>query len=120
MGVSGQLDHNKTSSIALTKNEAVLLWLQYCLFRNSVSERFDFAPERHLRLELAAPVGAEAFAGLGRLDSCCDCEVNLRVHPDELTAVVAQLLDRFQVRDLEVSDSPIDQLIGDLVGQGKV
>ena len=46
--------------------------------------------------------------------------MNLRVHPDELTAVVAQLLDRFQVRDLEVSDSPIGQLIGDLFRYGKV
>jgi ABC-2 type transport system ATP-binding protein len=78
------------------------------------------APERHVRLELAAPVGAEAFAGLGRLDSCCDCEVNLRVQPDELTAVVAQLLERFEVRDLEVNDPPIDQLIGDLFRQGSV
>jgi ABC-2 type transport system ATP-binding protein len=46
--------------------------------------------------------------------------VNLRVQPDELTAVVAQLLDRFEVRDLEVNDPPIDQLIGELFRQGKV
>jgi len=46
--------------------------------------------------------------------------VNLRVQPDELTAVVAQLLERFDVRDLEVNDPPIDQLIGDLFRQGSV
>ena len=100
----------------------VLLMHQGHLFHDGPLDRLvsRLAPERHVRLELAAPVGAEAFAGLGRLDSCCDCEVNLRVQPDELTAVVAQVLDRFEVRDLEVSDPPIDQLIGDLFRQGKV
>ena len=90
-----------------------MFWLQEHLSCNICSER-------QVCLQLAVPVGAEAFAGLGRLDSCCDCEVNLRVQPDKLTAVVAQLLDRFEVRDLEVNDPPIDQLIGDLFRQGKV
>jgi ABC-2 type transport system ATP-binding protein len=34
--------------------------------------------------------------------------------------VVAQLLERFEVRDLEVNDPPIDQLIGDLFRQGSL
>jgi len=33
---------------------------------------------------------------------------------------VAQLLERFEVRDLDVNDPPIDQLIGDLFRQGSV
>jgi len=78
------------------------------------------APERHVRLELAEPAPAEAFAGLGKLESCCDCEVHLRVQPQELTSVVAQLLERFEVHDLEVNDPPIDELIGELFLQGNI
>ena len=78
------------------------------------------APERLVRLELAAPVAAEAFAGLGRLDHLENCEVTLRVSPDQLTTVVAQLLERFCVRDLEVHDPPIDGVIGDLFRQGSL
>ena len=78
------------------------------------------APERHLWLELKEPVPAEAFVGLGRLDSLENCEVNLRVDPASLTRVLEQILERFEVRDLAVNDPPIDQLIGELFRQGKL
>ena len=35
-------------------------------------------------------------------------------------AVVAQLLDRLSVRDLDVTDPPIEELIGGLFRQGRV
>jgi ABC-2 type transport system ATP-binding protein len=38
----------------------------------------------------------------------------LLVPRDRLTTVVAELLARFAVRDLEVSDPPIEELIGGL------
>ncbi len=100
----------------------MLLIHQGHLFHDGPLDRLAsrLAPERHVRLELDEPVVAEAFAGLGRLDSLHDREVNLRVKPQELTAVVAQLLERFAVRDLEVNDPPIDQLIGDLFRQGRL
>ena len=73
-----------------------------------------------MRLELKQPVPPEAFEGLGRLDSLENCEVNLRVDPASLTGVLAQILERFEVRDLEVNDPPIDQLIGELFRQGSL
>ena len=75
---------------------------------------------RHVRLELEQPAAAEAFQGLGQLESLDNCEVHLRVPPEQLTTVVAQLLERFAVRDLEVNDPPIDQLMGDLFRQGSL
>jgi ABC-2 type transport system ATP-binding protein len=78
------------------------------------------APERHVRLELEQPAAAEAFQGLGKLERLENCEVHLRVAPEMLTTVVAQLLERFALRDLEVNDPPIDQLMGDLFRQGKL
>merc|ERR1711965_238425 len=100
----------------------VLLIHQGQLFHDGPLDRLTsrLAPERHVRLELEEPAPAEAFSGLGRLDSLENCEVNLRVDPASLTRVLAQILERFEVRDLEVNDPPIDQLIGELFRQGSL
>ena len=60
------------------------------------------------------------MVGLGRLESLQGSSVHLRVPRDQLTGVVAALLDRFPVIDLEVNDPPIDALIGNLFRQGRV
>jgi len=80
----------------------------------------QLAPEREVVLELEQPVPAEAVAGLGRLERMDGCALHLRVPRDRLTVVVAQLLERFAVRDLEVKDPPIETLIGGLFQQGRV
>ena len=100
----------------------VLLIHQGQLFHDGPLDRLTsrLAPERHVRLELEEPAPAEAFSGLGRLDSLENCEVNLRVDPASLTRVLAQILERFEVRDLEVNNPPIDQLIGELFRQGSL
>lgn len=100
----------------------VLLIHQGALFHDGPLDRLAsrLAPERHVRLELEQPASAAAFAGLGRLDSLENCVVNLRVDPASLTRVLAQILERFEVRDLEVNDPPIDQLIGELFRQGSL
>ena len=100
----------------------VLLIHQGQLFHDGPLDRLAsrLAPERHVRLELEQPASPEAFVGLGRLDSLENCEVNLRVDPASLTLVLAQILERFEVRDLEVNDPPIDQLIGELFRQGSL
>ncbi|MGC6482002.1 MAG: ABC transporter ATP-binding protein [Synechococcus sp.] len=98
----------------------VLLMHQGQLFHDGSLDQLAtrLASERHVRLELDQPAGADAFEGLGRLERVEGCAVHLRVAPDQLTTVIAQLLERFPVRDLEVTDPPIDQLIGDLFRQG--
>ena len=100
----------------------VLLIHQGQLFHDGPLDRLAsrLAPERHVRLELKQPVPPDTFEGLGRLDSLENCEVNLRVDPASLTRVLAQILERFDVRDLEVNDPPIDQLIGELFRQGSL
>ena len=83
----------------------VLLIHQGRLFHDGPLEVLadQLAPEREVRLELEAPVSADALAGLGRLEQLEGCDVRLLVPRDQLTAVVAQLLDRFPVRDLDVT-----------------
>jgi ABC-2 type transport system ATP-binding protein len=100
----------------------VLLIHQGRLFHDGPLEALadQLAPEREVRLELESPVEADALAGLGRLEQLEGCDVRLLVPRDQLTAVVAQLLDRFPVRDLDVTDPPIEELIGGLFRQGRV
>ena len=80
----------------------------------------QLAPEREVVLELEQPVSPEALAGLGRLERMDGCELRLLVPRDQLTAVVAQMLERLPVRDLEVKDPPIEALIGGLFREGRV
>ncbi|MEY3735111.1 MAG: hypothetical protein RLZZ624_169 [Cyanobacteriota bacterium] len=72
------------------------------------------APCRQVRLELADPADPAALSAYGQLESCEGRSAALLVPRERLTTVVADLLAGFEVRDLEVSDPPIEELIGGL------
>jgi ABC-2 type transport system ATP-binding protein len=72
------------------------------------------APCRQVRLELAESAPASAFAAYGQLEEHAGHQVRLLVPRERLTERVAALLERFAVVDLEVSDPPIEELIGGL------
>ena len=76
------------------------------------------APCRLVRLELGEPLPPEQFTDYGELEACDGRAVQLLVPRERLTEVVGQLLARFDVRDLEVSEPPIEELIGGLFRQG--
>jgi ABC-2 type transport system ATP-binding protein len=73
-----------------------------------------------VRLELEQPRPAADFVSYGEVESCNGCDVRLLVGRERLTEVVARLLADLEVRDLEVSDPPIEELIGRLFRQGEV
>ena len=75
------------------------------------------APCRQVRLELAELHPPEAFAGFGQLEAHQGHQVRLLVPRAQLTERVAALLERFAVVDLEVSDPPVEELIGGLFRQ---
>jgi len=77
----------------------------------------QLAPCRQVRLELAEPPAPEALAPYGELESLEGQVAALLVPRERLTTVVAELLARFAVLDLEVRDPPIDELIGRLFHQ---
>jgi ABC-2 type transport system ATP-binding protein len=76
------------------------------------------APCRHVRLELGEKLPAERFAGYGEVEGEEGREVRLLVPRERLTDSVNRLLTDFEVCDLEVSDPPIEELIGNLFRQG--
>lgn len=75
------------------------------------------APCRQVRLELADLHPPEAFAGFGQLEAHQGHLVRLLVPRAQLAQQVAALLERFAVVDLEVSDPPVEELIGGLFRQ---
>jgi ABC-2 type transport system ATP-binding protein len=98
----------------------VLLIHQGSLFHDGPLDALAarLAPCRLVRLELGEPLPPQRFAGYGELEVCDGRAVQLLVPRAQLTEVVGQLLARFDVRDLEVSDPPIEELIGGLFRQG--
>ncbi|MFZ9271429.1 MAG: ABC transporter ATP-binding protein [Prochlorococcaceae cyanobacterium] len=99
----------------------VLLIHQGALFHDGPLEQLasQLAPCRQVRLELAEPPSAAALAAYGELEVLEGRAATLLVPRDRLTRVVAELLARFEVRDLEVSDPPIEELIGGLFRSGQ-
>ena len=79
-----------------------------------------YAPFKEVRLELTAPVPAEAFARYGRVEEVQGPRVRLLVEKGALTAVVADLLGRFEVRDLAVDEPPLEEVIGRIFAEGAV
>ena len=75
------------------------------------------APCRQVRLELADLHPPEAFARFGQLEAHQGHMVRLLVPRAQLAEQVAALLERFAVVDLEVSDPPVEELIGGLFRQ---
>jgi len=71
-----------------------------------------------VRLELVEPPTAEALLPYGEIELLEGRAATLLVPRDRLTTAVAALLARFAVVDLEVSDPPIEELIGGLFREG--
>ena len=72
------------------------------------------APCREVRLELKEAEPRERFTGFGAVEEHSDRTLRLLIPREQLTERVAQLLNRFDVLDLEVRDPPIEELIGAL------
>ena len=98
----------------------VLLIHQGGLFHDGslrdLSERL--APCRQVRLELREPLPAERLAAFGQIESLEGRAVSLLVPREQLTEAVARMLGELEVDDLEVSDPPIEELIGGLFQRG--
>jgi ABC-2 type transport system ATP-binding protein len=77
-----------------------------------------FAPFREVKIELAQEVERMQLVDFGEIESLDGRVARLLVKRDELTATVQRILDRCEVRDLTVTDPPIEQVIGRLFDEG--
>ena len=81
----------------------------------------QLSSSRCVRLELNQEVSSlDCFQKYGTIESIQGRVVNLIVSKKDLTKNVARLLADFDVNDLEVSELPIEQLIGELLDRGYI
>jgi ABC-2 type transport system ATP-binding protein len=78
-----------------------------------------FAPYRQVKLELAQTISPNELASFGEVESIQGQEVRLLVPREKLTASISRILSQLQVQDLNVSDPPIEEIIGRLFQTGK-
>ena len=79
-----------------------------------------FAPYREVKLELANPEDAVHLSRYGDLEALEGCSARLIVQRHALTQTVSRLLAEFAVRDLTVTDPPIEEVIGRVFQAGVV
>ena len=79
-----------------------------------------FAPYREVRLQLEKPLTAADLAGYDEVEEAGGLRARLLVERRRLTAVVADLLARFAVRDLNVTEPPLEEIIARVFSEGKV
>jgi len=79
-----------------------------------------FAPFKEVRLELAAPAKPAELAGFGEVAEASGRRVRLLVTKEGLTRTVAELLARFEVRDLSVTEPPLEDVIARVFSEGRV
>jgi ABC-2 type transport system ATP-binding protein len=76
-------------------------------------------PFRDVRMELRRCIPSEALTPYGQLEEHSGHQARLRISRSQLTQQVSALLARFDIVDLEVSDPPIEELIGSLFERGQ-
>ena len=79
-----------------------------------------FAPYRQVKVELAQPVSANELKEFGEIESIQGQEVKFLVPREHLTTTIASILAQLKIHDLNVSDPPIEEIIGRLFAAGKV
>jgi ABC-2 type transport system ATP-binding protein len=78
-----------------------------------------FAPYRQVKVELAQALSPEELASFGEVESIQGQEVRFLVPREKLTATISRILAQLEVQDLNVSDPPIEEIIGRLFQTGK-
>jgi ABC-2 type transport system ATP-binding protein len=78
-----------------------------------------FAPYRQVKVELAQTISPDEMASFGEVESIQGQEVRLLVPREKLTATISRILAELQVQDLNVSDPPVEEIVGRLFQTGK-
>ncbi|MGL5078315.1 MAG: ABC transporter, partial [Waterburya sp.] len=79
-----------------------------------------FAPYRQVKVELAQPISARELAEFGEVESIQGQEVRFLVPRAKLTATISKILAQLPIQDLNVSDPPVEEIIGRLFQSGEI
>ena len=73
-----------------------------------------------VRIELNEPHQKSSFMQYGILEEFDERLVRMLIPRNELTAAITSILNSFPVKDLEICDPPIEELIGNLFQSGRL
>ncbi len=76
------------------------------------------APSRCVKIELTEPIPEDSFRPFGEILQYKGHLIRLLIPRSELALNLSSLLDKFPVKDLEVTDPPIEETIGKLLKAG--
>ncbi len=79
-----------------------------------------FAPYREVKVELKNALSSEQLKPFGDLETVEGKEVRFIVEQEALTPTISRILAQLDVIDLNVTDPPIEEVIGRLFQAGKV
>ncbi|MGL5032345.1 MAG: ABC transporter ATP-binding protein [Microcystaceae cyanobacterium] len=79
-----------------------------------------FSPYREVKVELAQCCTVEQLQEYGEIESMNGQEVRFLVQREQLTTTIARILANLEVIDLNVTDPPIEDIIGRLFEAGTV
>lgn len=102
--------------------DRVLLIHQGQLIYDGLLDRLleQFAPYREVKIELAYTIDPQLLTQFGEVEQIEGCSASLIVRRDALTQTVARLLADLDVKDLTVTDPPIEEIIGRVFEDGVV
>ena len=78
-----------------------------------------FAPYRQVKVDLAKSLSESELAEFGQIEAIEGQEVRFLVPREQLTPTISRILAQLEVRDLSVTDPPIEEIIGRLFQTGK-
>ena len=102
-------------------DRVLLIYQGQLIYDGSLNNLVEqFAPYREVTAELAHDIPAESLGAYGEIQSIEGGKVVLLVRRDDLTQTVSQVLAQLPVRDLTVTDPPIEAVIGRVFDAGVV
>ncbi len=91
------------------------------MYDGSLNRLVDqFSPFREVKLELAAEVSSEQLKSFGEVEWVEGRMARLIIRREELTATIGRLLDQLEVKDLTITDPPIEEIISRIFSKGTV
>lgn len=110
-------------------DRVILIYAGELIYDGKLDGLFEqFAPDREVQIELAHPLQSKdqetdiekSLQLLGEIESIEGQSVRLLVNREKLTGAIAQIMEKFDILDLTITDPPIEAIIGRVFKTGIV
>jgi len=120
-GATVLLTSHYMADITALCQRVLLIYQGELIYDGSLEGLIDrFAPYREVKVELARPLLEEQLSAYAELEAVEGLEVRFIVRREALTSTVSRILAELEVRDLTVTEPPIEEVIGRVFRAGVV